>query len=58
MENLGNDFFLMKFSNPDDRDFALYGGPWMVADHYVTMRQWHLNFDLYQATIHKVAVWV
>jgi hypothetical protein len=40
----------------DDRDFALFGVPWMIADHYLTARQWHLSFDPFKATIGKVAV--
>lgn len=42
----------------DDRDFALFGVPWMIADHYLTARQWHLSFDPFEAIIEKVAVWV
>ena len=29
----GNGFFLAKFSDQDDHEFALFGGPWIVADH-------------------------
>lgn len=56
--DLGNDFFLIKYSNSDDRDFVLFKGPWMITDHYLTMRPWHPNFDPFEATIDRVAVWV
>ncbi|KAG6764948.1 hypothetical protein POTOM_028962 [Populus tomentosa] len=51
--DLGNEFFLEKFSNAEDRDFALFEGPWMVADHYLTVRRWHPNFDPDEATIER-----
>ena len=56
--DLGNDFFLARFSNKEDRESAMSGGPWMVADHYLTMRSWHPNFNPNVATIEKVAVWI
>jgi hypothetical protein len=58
--DLENEFFLAKFSNHNhnDHDFALFERPWMVSDHYLIVRQWHLNFDSYEATIEKVAEWV
>jgi hypothetical protein len=30
----------------------------MVADHYLTVKQWHPNFDPNEAMIDKIAVWV
>ena len=53
--DLGNEFFLSKFSNNEDKEHVLFEGPWMDADHYLTIRTWHLNFDPYVATIDKVA---
>jgi hypothetical protein len=46
------------FSNSDDWEYALFGSPWMVADHYLTVRQWHPNFNPNEATIDKVALWM
>ncbi|KAI9116004.1 hypothetical protein K1719_012934 [Acacia pycnantha] len=34
--NIGNGFFVVKFTNKDDCLQALTGGPWMVFDHYLT----------------------
>lgn len=36
--SIGHDFFLVKFSNKNDMDFALIKGPWMIYDHYLTVR--------------------
>ncbi|KAI9097679.1 hypothetical protein K1719_025450 [Acacia pycnantha] len=34
--NIGNRFFVVKFSNKEDYNNALTGGPWMIFDHYLT----------------------
>ncbi|KAI9076940.1 hypothetical protein K1719_041102 [Acacia pycnantha] len=36
--NIGNGFFVVKFSNKEDYLNALTGGPWMIFDHYLTVR--------------------
>ncbi|KAK4253252.1 hypothetical protein QN277_010579 [Acacia crassicarpa] len=56
--NIGNGFFVVKFSNKDDYLNALTGGPWMIFDHYLTVRPWEPMFHPMRATINKVAVWV
>ncbi|KAG5245718.1 receptor protein [Salix suchowensis] len=58
LTDLGNEFYLAKFANPENREHVLFRGPWMVTDHYLTIRTWHPNFDPFEATIDKVAVWV
>ena len=55
--DLGNEFFLAKFSKQDDKGFVLFRGSWIVANHYLTVCPWHPNFDPYEATIDKVVVW-
>lgn len=37
LADLGNDYYLPQFSNKEDNDKALLEGPWMVADHYLTI---------------------
>lgn len=37
LADLGNDFFLARFLNEDDYDFAFFEGPWMVVDDYLTV---------------------
>ena len=58
LTDLGNEFYLVKFANTEDRAHVPFGGPWMVADHYLTIRTWNPNFDPREASIDKVAVWV
>ena len=56
--DLGNEFFLVKFESEEDYDHVLFDGPWMVADQYITVRQWQPNFDPEEASIETVVVWV
>lgn len=37
--DMGNDFFLATFSSMEDRDHALEGGPWLIYDHYLIVRE-------------------
>ncbi|KAI7980202.1 hypothetical protein LOK49_Contig180G00010 [Camellia lanceoleosa] len=43
---LGNNYFLFKFSENDDYTNVYTGGPWVIMDHYLTMRRWEPNFKL------------
>ncbi|PKI54387.1 hypothetical protein CRG98_025174 [Punica granatum] len=58
LTDLPNDFFIVKFTNDEDRDFTLHGGPWLVLGHYLTIREWVLDFLPNKAKIDRVAVWV
>ncbi|EEF27982.1 conserved hypothetical protein [Ricinus communis] len=55
---LDNDFYIAKLSFKNDYDFALFEGPWMVVDHYLTVRRWYPNFDTTQDTVEQLLVWV
>ncbi|KAI9099197.1 hypothetical protein K1719_024964 [Acacia pycnantha] len=55
--NIGNGFFVVKLSNKEDYLNALTGGPWMIFDHYLTVRPWEPQFQTKSASINKVAVW-
>lgn len=55
---LGNDYFLVQLSHEEDQDKALTDGPWLIYDHYLTVREWTRNFRPERGTIDKVVVWV
>lgn len=42
--NLENDCFLVSFSEKEDYIFALYEGPWIIAEHYPVVQRgdWNL----------------
>jgi hypothetical protein len=56
--DLGNDYYLVAFSNEKDQYAALMNGPWFIYDHYLTVKEWSPNFHPSSDTISKVAVWV
>lgn len=58
LADLGNDYYLARFTNEEDYDRALLGGLWLIANHYLTVQQWRPNFDPDQETIKKVVVWI
>ncbi|KAF8034449.1 hypothetical protein BT93_C0684 [Corymbia citriodora subsp. variegata] len=54
--DLANDFFITKFSLPEDYQFVLREGSWMSFDHYLVIRRWHPNFNQDKATIDEIMV--
>lgn len=55
---LENDYFLVKLGSVIDYEFAKYGGPWMIMEHYLIVKEWRPNFDPNTDTNEKVIVWV
>ncbi|XP_057730252.1 uncharacterized protein LOC130945560 [Arachis stenosperma] len=56
--DLGNDYYLVKFYAQEDLDAALVDGPWKIYDHYLTVRLWEPNFNLFTTTIDKITAWI
>ncbi|XP_058735176.1 uncharacterized protein LOC131607134 [Vicia villosa] len=56
--DLSNDYFIVTFTNDDDRNAAITNGPWFIYDHYLTVKEWKPNFHPESDSIEKVAVWV
>lgn len=55
---LGHGFYMVKFDEAEDRTKVISGGPWMVFDHYLSIRLWTPEFNAKQAFIDKTLVWV
>ncbi|XP_061358331.1 uncharacterized protein LOC133302554 [Gastrolobium bilobum] len=53
-----NRFFLVRFSNQKDLDYALIASPWVIMDHYLAIRSWEPDFQPYQVAINRIAAWV
>ncbi|KAJ4828024.1 hypothetical protein Tsubulata_035103 [Turnera subulata] len=58
MADMGNDFYLLQFNTEYDYNRVLYDGPWLVADHVLTVRRWQPCFDPDEAVIDKAVVWI
>ncbi|KAI9112722.1 hypothetical protein K1719_016225 [Acacia pycnantha] len=56
---LSNGYFIVSFSNKEDRAYAFQEGPWMIEDHYLTVQRWRPNFNPHKADIQcNIAAWV
>ncbi|KAJ4847160.1 hypothetical protein Tsubulata_045745 [Turnera subulata] len=56
--DIGGDYFVVRFMSTEDYNHALRNGPWMVADHYLTIRKWVPNFDPKMERITRTMVWI
>lgn len=56
--DIGNGFFMAKFDYEEDRNKVINGGPWMIFDHYLSIRSWTVTFNANTATIDSTMVWV
>lgn len=55
---LENEYFLVKFGSMADYEFSKFGGPWMIMEHYLIVKEWRHNFDPHTDKTEKVIVWV
>lgn len=54
-----NNYFLVKFHSVEDYEHAQLGGPWMIMDHYLLVRDWTPYFDPWAANDEeKITVWI
>ncbi|XP_028792572.1 uncharacterized protein LOC114748366 [Neltuma alba] len=56
--NIGYGFYVVKLSNREDYFNALTRGPWIIYDHYLTIRPWEPKFFPERVKIDKAAIWV
>ena len=48
----------MKFDMVEDYNHVLTGGPWIILNHYLTVRKWEPNFKPSEAKEISTAVWL
>ncbi|XP_019190016.1 PREDICTED: uncharacterized protein LOC109184469 [Ipomoea nil] len=51
-------YHVVRFRSVDDYEFAKYGGPWSIMDHYLIVQDWRPNFDPKSDKTERVLVWV
>lgn len=56
--DLGNEFFLTRFSMKEDLDAVLRRGPWFIGEHFLSIRLWEQFFKLELSNISSITVWV
>lgn len=56
--DLPNGYYVVKFDAEEDYMKALMGGPWMVFGHYLIIRRWSPDFNLYTDIINTSPAWI
>ncbi|XP_061355743.1 uncharacterized protein LOC133300236 [Gastrolobium bilobum] len=56
--DLENEYFLVRFENKKDMEFAFTAGSWVIFDHCLAIRSWEPDFQPFQATINRVMAWI
>ena len=56
--DLGEGFFLIKFSAKEDHGKVLKEGLWFVSGHYLSIQSWEPNFNPVKANVATIAAWV
>ncbi|GAA0145571.1 hypothetical protein LIER_05740 [Lithospermum erythrorhizon] len=56
--DLGDDFFITRFSLEEDYLKALHGGPWFINGFFLATRLWEPNFNPHSTTTKSGAVWL
>lgn len=56
--DLANDYFLIRFNNKKDVEYALTEGPWTVMGHYLSVQKWSPDFDVVNNKINHIVAWI
>ncbi|CAN1142820.1 hypothetical protein LINPERPRIM_LOCUS26198 [Linum perenne] len=56
--DVGWGYFVVKFDTIGDYERAMFGGPWMVGDHYIVIQDWRPYFQPEDSPISTLRVWV
>lgn len=51
-------YYQVVFKSEEDYKHAMFEGPWMVADHYLTVQRWRPLFLMSAEKVRKVAAWI
>ncbi|XP_072087059.1 uncharacterized protein At4g02000-like [Arachis hypogaea] len=55
---VSNEFFLVRFTELEDYNWVLKGGPWLIFDHYLAVQRWRSDFNPSVEQLTKIAAWV
>lgn len=56
--DLSNDYYLAAFSHEEEKNEAITDGLLFIYDHYLTVKDWSLNFYLESDNIEEIVVWI
>ncbi|KAI9112710.1 hypothetical protein K1719_016213 [Acacia pycnantha] len=56
---LNNGYYVVSFSNKEDKEYAFQEGPWMIEDHYLIVQRWCPNFNPWKADLQcNIVAWI
>ncbi|KAL2929234.1 Fructokinase-2 [Bienertia sinuspersici] len=58
LTDLGCSYYIARFSKKEDYQHVLTDGPWLIDDHYLTIRTWVPNFIPDNEPIRFLTTWV
>ncbi|KAH9697599.1 DUF4283 domain-containing protein [Citrus sinensis] len=56
--DLANDYYLVRFQNEGDVEYALTEGPWTIMGHYLFVQQWTPDFDATTNKVDRIVAWI
>ncbi|XP_019227051.1 PREDICTED: uncharacterized protein LOC109208395 [Nicotiana attenuata] len=56
--DLGEDYYIIKFTKKENMDKAIHLGPWFINGHFLSISEWKPNFVAKNAKLTSSAVWV
>lgn len=56
--DIGFSYYVARFTNAEDYEYVLIGGPWLIDDLYLTARKWVPNFIPSDEPIKILNAWV
>ncbi|CAN1342533.1 hypothetical protein LINPERPRIM_LOCUS39487 [Linum perenne] len=58
VSDVGFGFYVVNFETVADYERAMFGGPWMINDHYVVIQEWRPYFRPEETLLSTLRVWV
>ncbi|XP_019245220.1 PREDICTED: uncharacterized protein LOC109225082 [Nicotiana attenuata] len=56
--DLGEDYYIIKFTKKENMDKAIHLGPWFINGHFLSISKWKPNFVARNEKLTSSAVWV
>lgn len=56
--DIGKNVYLFRFSDHNDYERALFGGPWFILDHYLMLTKWKPNFRPSSNPFETISIWI
>ena len=58
VRDIHHGYYLVKFDLDEDKEKAISGAPWMIYDHYLSVKPWTPDFVAANSKISTTLVWI